>query len=332
MKRLDYKILLTGAAVLCLLAAAASLCLGELFLSPGKILGFLMGQEQGTPESNIFRFARLPRTLGCLLAGAALSTSGAVLQKVLANRLASPSIIGVNAGAGLGLSLCCAMGALSGWAFSLSAFLGALAAICMIVLLSRSTRASKTTVILSGVAMNSILNACNEAISILDPNIAVMNLEFRIGGFSSVSYIRLIPAGVLILSALLVLTTLYNELDVLALGDDTAGSLGLPVKRYRMLFLILCALLAGAAVSFAGLLGFVGLIVPQFVRRLSGGESKKLLPLTALVGAGFVTACDLAARLIFRPFELPVGIIMAFLGGPAFLLLLLRYKGGRENG
>ena len=114
--------------------------------------------------------------------------------------------------------------------------------------------------------------------------------------------------------------------------SDSAQSIGLSAKKYRILFLILSALLAGSAVSFAGLLGFIGLIVPHFIRKIIGNESRYLLPLSTIIGAGFVTLCDLIARLIFMPYELPVGIFMAIIGGPAFVWLLLRMKGGHKNG
>ncbi len=185
--------------------------------------------------------------------------------------------------------------------------------------------------ILGGVALNSILNAICESITVLDTDVAMLSIDFRVGGFSSVSYTRLIPAVILILFAFAVLFTLCNELDVVTLGDETAQGVGLPVGKYRLLFLALAALLAGAAVSFAGLLGFIGLIVPHFVRRLAGNESGKLLPLCAISGAGFLTLCDLISRLVFAPYELPVGILMSVIGGPIFLLLLIRYKGGRRN-
>ena len=125
--------------------------------------------------------------------------------------------------------------------------------------------------------------------------------------------------------------SLRNELDVLALGDETAQSLGLPVKNVRTVFLLLAAMLSGASVSFAGLLSFVGLIVPHTVRKVAGGQSGTLLPLCALFGGGFVTACDLAARMVFAPYELPVGILMSIRGGPFFVLLLLKKKGGRVH-
>lgn len=180
-------------------------------------------------------------------------------------------------------------------------------------------------------ALNSILNAVCESVTVLDTDVAMLSIDFRVGGFSAVSYMRLLPAAGLIALALAVLFTLCNELDVVTLGDETAQGVGLRVGRYRMLFLVLAALLAGAAVSFAGLLGFVGLIVPHFVRRFTGNESGRLLPMCAVAGAGFVTLCDMAARLLFAPYELPVGILMSVVGGPVFLYMLIRHKGGHAG-
>ena len=254
-----------------------------------------------------------------------------MIQGVLNNKLASPGIIGVNAGAGLAVTVCCACGALSGWAIAGSAFLGALLSVLLIVFAAEKAGASRTTVILGGVAVNAFLNALSEAVTTLIPEVGMMAGDFRVGGFGSVSYIRLIPAGVLILLALTALLSLHNELDVLTLGEETAQGLGMNVKKIRTLLLVLAAMLAGAAVSFAGLLGFVGLIVPHGVRKVAGSESRFLLPLSAMGGAAFVALCDTLARVIFAPYELPVGILLSVLGGPAFLLLLLKRKGGRTH-
>lgn len=321
---------LWGGLAACLSIAALSLCLGSIHFSPVQLIELLRGNGDSVSRS-ILLYARLPRTLASLLAGAALAVSGAVLQNVLANRLASPGIIGVNAGAGLGVTLSCAAGALSGFAVSCAAFGGSLVTVLFIFLFSHRTHASKTTVILGGVAMNSILNAICESVTVLDTDVAMLSIDFRVGGFSAISYGRLLPAAGLIVFALAALSTLCNELDVVTLGDETAQGIGMQVGRYRMLFLMLAALLAGAAVSFAGLLGFVGLIVPHFVRRLAGNESGRLLPLCAVAGAGFVTLCDLASRLVFAPYELPVGILMSVIGGPVFLFLLIRHRGGHRT-
>lgn len=319
-----------AAGAACLAAAVLSLCLGAAKLPLGRLWQAALAGPDSTAGA-IFWYVRLPRTLGCLLAGAALALSGAVIQGVLDNPLASPGIIGVNAGAGLAVTVCCALGLLSGWAIAGAAFAGAMLAVGMVTFAAEKTGASRTTVILGGVAVNSFLNALAEALRNLAPETATLSADFRVGGFDAVSYTRLIPAGVLILLAMAVVLTLCSELDVLALGEDTAQGLGLGVRRTRLVLLLLSALLAGSAVSFSGLVGFVGLIVPHAARALVGSESRRLLPLCALGGAGFVTVCDLAARLLFAPYELPAGILLSVLGGPFFLYLLSKRKGGRRG-
>ncbi len=317
---------------LLLVAFVMSVCMGSASISI-KQLWTVIGEGIGNvspPEARIFWNARLPRTLACMLSGAALAVSGAVIQGVLTNQLASPGIIGVNAGAGLAVTVCCALGAFSGWMIAGAAFAGAVTAVLVVAFTAQRIGASRTTVILGGVDVNSCLNAASEAIAILVPDAGMQAADFRVGGFSAIAYGRLLPAGILILIGLVLLFTLTNELDVISLGEDTAQGLGMPVKRMRTLFLGLSALLAGAAVSFAGLLGFVGLIVPHGARKFVSNESGKLLPFCALAGAGFVTICDLFARILFAPYELPVGILLSFIGGPFFLFLLIKRKGGHS--
>lgn len=322
--------LMPAAITFCAVAAVLSLLLGAVPLSPGQLWQAMLGGPTGT-AGYIFWYARLPRTAACLLSGAALAVSGAVIQAVLGNKLASPSIIGVNAGAGLAVTICCALGLLSGWGIALSAFGGAMASVLLVVYTARKTGASRTTVILGGVVVNSFLNALSEALTTLVPDAGVLSGDFRVGGFSAVVPVRLWPAGILICFGLVILLTLHNDLDVLSLGEETARSLGMSAQNMQTLFLILSAMLAGASVSFAGLLGFVGLMVPHAVRHLAGSESRILLPLCAVTGAGFVTVSDLAARLLFLPYELPVGILLSVLGGPFFLGLLLKRKGGNRH-
>ena len=318
------------AAFACVFCAMLSLCLGAAKLSLPELWRAICDGPSNT-AGFIFWYSRLPRTLACLLAGCALAVSGCILQSVSGNKLASPNIIGGNAGAGLAVTVCWALGCLSGWTITLVSFGGALAAALTIVLLAQKTGASRTTVILAGVAVNSILGALRDAVTTLIPEAAMLSGEFRVGGFSSIVSTRLLPAGILICAALWIVLMLCNELDVLALGEDTAQSLGLHVKPMRMLFLLLAALLAGATVSFAGLLGFVGLLVPHFARRVVGSESRYWIPFSALTGAGFVTLCDLLSRVLFAPHEFYVGILMSVLGGPFFLVLLLKQKGGRSH-
>lgn len=329
MKKTKFLKIMAAAMLFLVTAVLLSFCMGTAALSLRDLKDAIINGPGSGVAGRIFWFARLPRTLATVLAGAALAVSGAVIQSVLTNKLASPGIIGVNAGAGLAVTICCAVGAVSGWAIAGAAFSGALLAVLLVTLTARKIGASRTTVILGGVAINSFLNSASEAITTLVPEAGVQSADFRVGGFSSVAYTRLIPAGVLIVVGLLVIFTLCNELDVMSLGEDTAQGLGLSVKKMRTIFLGIAALLAGATVSFAGLLGFVGLIVPHLGRRIAGSESRHLLPFCALFGAGFVTICDLIARTLFAPYEIAVGILMSFIGGPFFIFLLLNKKGGR---
>lgn len=318
-------------AALCLISVVLSLCTGAAGLSLRE-LWTAVTSGTSTPGGRIFFYARLPRVIACLMAGSGLAVSGAVIQGVLANRLASPGIIGVNAGAGLGVTICCALGAVSGWAVAGASFIGALIAVLTVAFAAQKTCASRSAVILGGVAVNSFLTAVSEGITNLFPNVGLLTADFRTGGFSGVSYARLSPAAVMIIAALIIVFTLSNELDLLSMGEDTAQGLGLSVKKTRTVFLVLAAVLAGASVSFAGLLGFVGLIVPNIARQLAGGESRRLLPVCALGGAALVTLCDSAAKTLFAPFEIPTGIIMSAVGAPFFIFLLFKSKGGHSRG
>ncbi len=323
-------LLALGAAVL--LCGAASLCLGPVSLSLSSVLSALTGGGDETAR-RIVLLARLPRTCGCLLAGWALAVSGAVIQSVLDNPLAAPNVIGVNAGAGFGVALCAAFGTRTAGLVPLAAFLGALAGVMLVLGISSRAGASRMTLVLAGVAISSMFSAGIDAVLTFVPDALNGYTDFRIGGLQNLSMERL--GGVFwgILAASLVLLWMAGDMDVLRLGAESAHSLGLPVASRRLLFLTLAAALAGFAVSFAGLLGFVGLIVPHMTRRLVGEESAgALLLATALGGAAFLTLADLLSRMLFRPFELPVGVTLALVGGPFFLWLLLRQRGGRSHG
>ncbi len=313
------------------LATLLGLLLGGTGMSLRELTDAFLRVDPSAPETRIFWYVRLPRTLASLLCGAGLAASGAVIQSVLANRLASPSIIGVNAGAGLAVTLCGAFGLLGGWQVSLFAFLGALVTVLLVSLGARKWGASRGTVILLGVALNSLLGAIGDTVITLKPEVGMLHNAFRVGDFSAVTYKSLLPAAVLILSASVLLLTLTGELQLLTLGEDTARSLGMRTSAMRVLFLTLAAILAGCAVSIAGLLSFVGLLVPHAVRRLTGGENRHLLPLSLLLGGGFVTLCDTLARCLFAPYEISVGILLAFLGAPFFIFLLIKGKGGHAN-
>lgn len=310
-------------------AAVLSMALGPVFVSPTEVLRALFSGNDGSAEAKIVLYSRLPRTAGCLLAGAALAVSGALTQSVLANPLASPGTIGVNAGAGVAAAVCCAVAPTSLAVIPVAAFVGAMAATLLVLFIAERTGAAKITLVLAGVAISNILSAGVDAVTIFVPDALNAYSDFRIGSLENLTLARLAAPAVVTAVALIIAFSLTNELDVLMLGSETAQSLGLRVGRMRILLLAVSAALAGAAVSFAGLLGFVGLIAPHIIRRFTGDEARRLLPASALGGAALLLICDLASRLAFAPYELPVGITLAFIGGPFFIWLLLRQRKGR---
>lgn len=282
-------------------------------------------------EVRILLFVRLPRVISSLICGMALAVSGAVIQGVLANKLASPSIIGVNAGAGLAVTICSAFGIMGGMALSLFSFLGAFIAVMIVTIGAKRWGASRGTVILMGVALNALLGAISDVVITFNPEVSIFTNDFKIGDFSHTTYSKIIPAVILISLSFIALLTLSNELEVLMLGDENAKGLGVNTSLMRAVFLLICALLAGSAVSIVGLLSFVGLLVPHAVRKFSGTKTLHLIIMCALFGAGFVTLCDTLARVVFLPYELPVGIILALIGAPFFIFILVKGKGGKRN-
>lgn len=321
--------------LLCLLAllvsALLSLGLGAVRIGiPELFAGFGQGGE--SVESRILLHIRIPRLVASVLAGAALAVCGAVLQTVLANPLASPGIIGVNAGAGLAQVLFLVL--LPGMTVFLpfASFLGALGTVLLVYGIARKAGASRITLILSGVAISSLMTAGINTLTTLFPDLLSDLHDFQTGGFSHVSLPLLLPAGLVIVLGIFAALFFSGELELLSLGESTALSLGLNVRLYRFGFLVLAAALSGAAVSFAGLLSFVGLIVPHAARLLlRGGSRRVLIAACALMGAAFLVLCDTASRTLFAPFELPVGILIAYLGVPFFLWLLFGERRKRHD-
>lgn len=308
--------LLVSAALFSLCAGASGLSLMEAITQDGAARRILL-------------HIRLPRTVAAMFSGAALACAGAIIQGVLHNPLAGPNIIGVNAGAGFTTLLCLWLTPSAAGLLPLSAFAGAFLTSLLILLITRKTNASKLTVVLAGVAVSAVLSAGTDLMTTLAPDIALGLTAFRIGGFGGVSAGRVYTAGLYILPGLMAALCMAKQLDVLSLGDEMAQSVGMKVSSVRTVLLLLASVLAGAAVSFSGLIGFVGLICPHMVRRVTGSDHKSLLPLSMLTGAALMLWCDTIARTAFAPYELPVGILLSLIGGPFFLWMLV--KGGRGH-
>ena len=294
-------------ALAVLLSALLALCLGAAGLTLPQLW-----EGMTCPDSipgRILFHVRLPRVLTTLLCGCALGMAGAVLQTVLHNSLAGPNIIGVNAGAGLGAVACMALApGAAAMQVSLCAFAGALGAVSCVYLVGRAAGSSRLTLVLSGVALGSLLTAGIDAITTFVPDVLPSATQFKQGSAAMASASALPPLALAVLAGGAGILALSRELDLLA-------------------FLMLACLMAGSAIAVMGLVGFVGLIVPHMARLLTGSEGRRLLPLSGLLGAAFLTLCDLAARTLFAPYELPVGILLSALGAPFFLGLLIRRRG-----
>ena len=321
----------SAAALGALLAAALLLSVGcgSQWYTPARLWQALCAADAADPVWRILCFVRLPRTAAAVLAGAALGVAGALIQSVLNNAMASPNVIGVNAGAGLGALLAASLVPGAAALLPGAAFAGALAAALFIWMLAAVAGLSRTTLILAGVTVSSILTACMNTLKLLFPDAAVGSMAFLLGTLSGVTTAQVQRALPWLAAGFVLAALLAADLNVLQLGEDMAAGLGLPVARVRFAALLTAALLAGAAVSFAGLLGFVGLLAPHIARRLVGGDNRRLLPVTALASADLMLLCDVAARVLFAPFELPVGVLLSLVGGPFFLFLLLHRKRSR---
>ena len=307
------------------IAAVLSLCLGAVRLTPEELVRALLEGPQGV-AGRIFWFVRLPRTLAALLTGAALAVSGVAIQTVLHTPLAPPNIIGVNAGAGFAVALAAVFFPGSLGEIPWLSFLGAITAAAVVLAISRLTGASKITLVLGGVMISSLFNAAIDALLTFQPDALTGYADFRVGSFRDITMARVENVVLPLTVALTGILLAAPALEILSLGDETAASLGLSVRPVRMVLLFLAAVLAGAAVSLAGIIGFVGLIVPHFIRRLTGEKLLPLLLASAFGGAAFVAFCDTAARTLFAPYELPVGVVLSFLGVPVFLWQLLRSR------
>ena len=296
------------------------------------LLGIFCGSTRLDWKNNpgnsriILTYLRIPRSAAALVAGVGLSVSGVLLQSVTGNALASPNIIGVNAGAGFCCILLLNFFPQFWAALPLAAFAGAFATTLLIVTVARRISASPGTVILAGIAFTTLLNAGISFLSLLDSDVLSSYNAFSIGGLSGVKMEQLYLPAVIVAVCLAVCLALSRQIHLLCLGDTLAGSIGVRTGVIRMVCLICASASAAAVVSFAGLLGFVGLVVPHISRRLCGNRTGPLLVTSSLVGAILVILADLLGRVILAPTEIPVGILMAFIGAPFFFILLVRRR------
>lgn len=313
-------------SALLLLLIFASFALGAASVNIKDAFWALFSGNPQNTDFKILFYLRLPRTLAAVLAGAALAVSGVVLQAVLTNPMVAPNVIGVNAGAGFMGTLILAFFPQALRALPLFAFLGALCT-CLVIY-ALSPRANKLTITLVGIAVSSILNAGINTIKVIFPDSVYDADMFMIGGFSGVTYQKLYFAFLIIFASFFLVWILCRDIDILCIGENAAKSLGMHVMLVRLVLLVLASALAGAAVSFAGLLGFVGLLVPHIMRKFVGNRHRLLIPASAMFGSCLVLFCDIFSRIAFAPYEIPVGIVLSIIGGIFFIFLVFASKRG----
>lgn len=335
--------LLLALGVLLLLAALlAGVLLGPARVTPAGLLatladwlGWMPLPAEHAREAAILGVVRAPRVLLAAMLGAGLAVAGAVMQGLFRNPLADPGLIGVSSGAALAAVAAIVVGpglfggragALGLWLLPMAAFVGGLAATLIITrLATREGVTGVATLLLAGVAVNALCGALTGLLIFMADDRQVRDITFwTLGSLSGTRWAQLPVAAVLVLLPSLLMLPLARALNALTLGEREAFHLGLRVERAKRVALALAAIAVSAGVALAGLIGFVGLVVPHLVRLMVGADHRLVLPGAALLGGSLMVLADLAARSLASPAELPVGVVTALIGAPFFLALLRR--------
>jgi iron complex transport system permease protein len=312
-------------AIAAVAACATGLLLGAVTLSPGAVVAALSSRV--TDNATIVRDLRLPRVLLAFGVGGTLAVAGAALQALLRNPLAEPWLLGVSGGASLGAVLAVVIGVPSGWSVAGCATAGALGAIALVYRISvvSGRRLDPRVLLLAGVVVGAFTAAITSALLVVaDPFTFHAATIWLFGGFGRSTWDLAWHFVATAVPPLAVLWWLARSLDLLALGDDSAATLGLDVERTRRIVIVATAVLTAASVAAAGVIGFVGLVVPHVLRPVVGPLHRALLPAVFLAGGAFTVLADMLARTLLRPAELPVGVVTALVGVPVFALLLRR--------
>jgi len=332
------RLVLPGLAALLVGSALVAVAIGAVWISPWTSLRLfawklrVAGHPAGIPSSTavILFQLRLPRVLLAAVVGAGLAAAGAVFQALFRNPMADPAIIGVSSGAALGAIVVILAGggaALGGMGVSAAAFLGALATAFLVYRLARlGPSVQIATLLLAGIAVAAIISAVISLAMTFSGQQIRLIYFWLLGGLGARGWQSLGAATPFVLAGTAVAIGSARDLNLTALGEERASQLGLEVERFKTLMLATGALLTAAAVSVAGLIGFVGLMTPHILRLVVGADHRRLIPASILGGAAFMILADLAARTLVSPEEIPVGAVTAVLGGPFFLYLLRRER------
>ena len=331
-QRRRYRLLLLGMLLLLLAAALFSFWIGYYPLTPRQVvLAFLsrLGYAgEILPQAvTIFWSIRLPRILSAVFIGASLSVAGAAYQGMFRNPLVSPDILGVSSGASLGAAFAILNGA-PNWAVQAAAFAGGVAAVAASYLISRKSAHSHTlSLVLTG---SMIMALCNAGVTMIkyvaDPNDVLQQITFWLmGSLTKTDMDAFLWSFPPMAAGLAVILLLRWQLNLLTLEEEEARSLGIHIRRYRLLFIAASTLLSAAAVCLGGLIGWVGLMIPHLARALVGVDYGRLIPASAMLGAGYLVLMDDLARSLLS-MELPLGVVTSIMGAPFFVYLIIKKK------
>lgn len=306
-----------------ILSVLTALLCGSTLYTPAELLQGLLNVPGMETAKAVLIYVRLPRLFGGIVAGAGLANAGVLLQSVTNNPLAGPSIIGVNAGAGLGTVLLISF--LPGLYYLLpaAAFAGAVFALMCVLIIAGAAGGGRHTVIVAGIALTSFFQAGISLVSAFDTDVYAVYSAFALGSLGMLKMQSLYIPSACVMAAWIASVLLAFRFEALRLGDDRANTLGINARLMRLTALCLAALSAASAVSFAGLLGFVGLIVPHIAEAAVGPLIRRKLLAAPLIGAAAVLIADTIGRTLFAPSEIAAGVITAAVGAPAFVILLL---------
>jgi iron complex transport system permease protein len=317
-------------AAILFLTAAASLAMGTAHVRPAELLSLLTGGRVSEAAYLILFKIRLPRIILAALNGFSLALGGVVFQAILRNPLADPFILGISSGAALGAVLGIVFGLSLGLGVPLAAFAGALLTVYLVLMIGRRKMGMESsTILLAGVIINAFFTAIIMFFiaTVVDDRLHTM-LFWLYGDLSQSRFSQSVIVAPVLIGGSVILYGFSKQLNLITAGEEPALQMGVDVEKAKLVCLLLVSLVIGLVVSFSGLIGFVGLIVPHLGRMILGSDHRLLVPASALGGAVFLIVADTAARTVISPSELPVGVITAFIGAP-FFIYLLKTRGSR---
>ena len=312
-------------------AFAVSIWLGSVPLTPSEVVTALTGGGDPNVQRIVVEL-RAPRATLAILVGGGLALAGAVFQALLRNPLAEPYILGISGGAATGAVLALSLGLVAShsWALPAASFTGALLAIVLVMRVAAAAddRVDVRVLLLAGVVVGAFFTACiSFVLSVSDARTVRSAVLWMMGSLAGADWPTVATVTLYTVPAVVLLAGLARPLNLMAIGEETAGYLGTNVERVKKTAYVVASLLTAAGVAATGVIGFVGLIVPHGVRLVVGSDYRMLLPLSFLAGAVFLILADVVARTILSPTEVPIGVITAFVGVPLFLILLRRSLG-----